>query len=123
MKRTQKEWNGPCRNCGGTGTVHKRQTFALWTPEEYEWAGRPPTLPSSSNVPENTYVCEAAPGASINEAVREAIEIASVVKRPVAFEFNGVIAICSEASDAETVVRLWWRRAYGKSYEQSMSER
>ena len=33
--RTPREWDETCRECKGTGSVHKREHFALWTPAEY----------------------------------------------------------------------------------------
>ncbi len=117
INRTPKEWTEPCGQCHGTGVVHKRQFFALWTPDEYEH------VEPLHDAPPDAYVCTTAPGASIGEAVREGIEIAQTINRPVAFEFNGTMAIVQADSDLDTVYRDWWKRAYGETYEESLAKR
>ena len=118
--RTPREWTETCRECRGAGHVHKRQHFALWTPDE--WDHVPPLVPKD-DVPRDAYVCTAAAGASIFEACREGVEIACIVQRPVAFEFNGAVAICRADSDPTAVAKEWWKRAYGQTYEQAMANR
>jgi hypothetical protein len=118
--RTPKKWTEPCRECGGSGHVQKREYFALWTPDEYEGTE---TLDPKHDVPQNAYVCTAVPGSTINEACREAIGLVKLVNRPVAFEFNGAVAVCHQDSDPDRIVRAWWLKAYGETYEQSMAKR
>ena len=131
MIRTPREWNEACRECGGTGIVHKREHFSLWTPDEYMETimaeHGPPTLgprcKGASDVPPNAMICTVFGGASILEACREGVTLARAAGRPVAFEFNEAVAICRADSDPEKISKAWWRLAYGKTYEQSMAER
>jgi len=118
--RTPREWDEQCWHCKGSGQVHKRERFALWTPDEYEHVQ---PLDQKHDVPPNAYVCTAAPGSSIFEACKEGVGLARTVGRPVAFEFNGAVAVCRADSDPDKVAKAWWLRAYGKTYEQSAAER
>lgn len=120
INRTPREWVETCDRCGGCGKVQRREHFALWTPDEYEHVQ---PLDAKHDVPADAYVCTAAPGGTINEACREGIEIAKLVGRPVAFQFNGAVAVLRADSDPVAVMRAWWKRAYGKTYEESMAER
>ena len=83
--RAQREWVENCDRCGGSGKIHRREQFALWTPYEYKQV-RP--LDPKHDAPSDAYVCTAVHGGTIGEACREAIDIAKMVGRPVAFEFN-----------------------------------
>jgi hypothetical protein len=126
MIRTPKEWDESCRECGGSGHVHRQERFVLWTPEEGAAAGLGKKffhIDAKYDVPRDAYVCVAQAGASIFEACEEAIDIARIARRPVAFEFSGAVAVCFGTSDPEKVAKAWWNRAYGKSYEQSMKDR
>lgn len=118
--RTPREWTEQCRECCGTGHVSRRERFSLWTPDEFEQ--REPIDPKH-DLPRDAYVCTAAPGATIFEACKEGIGLSKMVGRPVAFEFNGAVAVCRSDSDPDNVAKAWWERAYGKTYEQSMAER
>jgi len=120
IKRTPRQWTESCRTCNGTGTVHEREHFSLWTPDEYE---RVQPLDPKHDAPADAYVCTTCPGATIFEACREAAEIAKQVHRPVAFEFNGTIAVIRADSDPVAVAKEWWKRAYGKTYEQDAANR
>jgi hypothetical protein len=123
--RVPHEWDEPCRECNGSGHVHKVERLHLWTPDEYaKLMGHEPTsLDPKFDVPSNAYVCHAMGGATIFEACREGIGLAKRVGLPVVFEFNNALAICHADSDAEDVAKRWWLKAYGKTYEQSMRER
>ena len=127
MIRTPREWDEPCRECRGSGQVHKRERFSLWTPDEYTAAMGPeygpPKLDAKHDVPSNAMVCSAMGGSSIFEACKEGVGLANATARPVAFEFNGTVAVCFHGSDPEDVAKRWWKRAYGKTYEQSMQDR
>jgi len=120
IKRTPREWDEPCNECHGTGTVHRREWFALWTPDEYSGTV---TLDPKHDIPANAYVCTAVPGADIFRACAEAADLAKRVGRPIAFEFNGAVAIVHADSDTSDAAKRWWKLAYGKSYEQSMCDR
>ena len=124
--RTPKKWTEECRECCGSGYVHKREHFALWTPDEYMATMPecgPPKLDAKHDVPADAVVCSAMGGSTIFEACAEGVGLAKVYGRPVAFEFNGAVAICRADSDPNTVAKVWWKRAYGKTYEQAMKER
>src|SRR5579875_727239 len=131
MIRTPKQWTETCRECRGTGTIHKREHFALWTPEEYAANMPPEFVPAklksdckgADDLPANVVVCTAHAGPSIFEACREGVTLARAYGRPVAFEFNEAVAVCHGDSDPERVAKGWWKLAYGKTYEQSMKER
>jgi len=60
---------------------------------------------------------------AIFEACREGVVLAATVGRPVAFEFNGAVAVCRTGGDPEAIAKAWWKRAYGKTYEESMRDR
>lgn len=130
--RRPREWDEPCTQCLGTGVVHKREYFALWTPAEYaahmpaEFVPAkldPAKLRGVGTVPTDAIICTAQAGASIFEACKEGIVLARAFGHPVAFEFNGAVAVCRVDSDWEIVCKTWWKLAYGKTYEQSMKER
>jgi hypothetical protein len=123
--RTPKEWTETCDKCRGTGNVHKRQRFFLWTPDEYLelMPDRDPLkLDVKHDVPADAVVCSVHGGATIFESCREGIELAKLYKRPVVFEFNGAVAICRGDSDPDTVGKAWWKLAYGKTYEESLAD-
>jgi hypothetical protein len=127
MIRTPREWDEPCRGCHGTGKVHRRERFSLMTPDEYA-AGMPAKyvpakLDTKHDVPDNAIICTPHAGASIFEACKEGVALARAFARPVAFEFNGVVAVCLYGSDPENVSKRWWERAYGKTNEESMRDR
>ena len=116
MVRTPREWDEPCRECGGTGTVHRRESFSLWTPEEYaktmgEYGHGAPKVEPESNgadsVPSNAMVCEVHGGASIWDACREGVALARVAGRPVVFTFNGTVAVCHVDSEPVDVSTKW----------------
>jgi hypothetical protein len=119
MKRTPREWTETCRTCRGSGQTHHRQHFALWTPDEFE----PQPLDPKHDVPSDALVCTAVYGSSIFEACREGVELAQMTGRPIAFECNGSVAILRADSDPVAIAKAWWKRAYGRTYEQSMAER
>lgn len=132
MVRTPHEWDEMCRECNGTGSVHKREHFALRTPAEYAAVMPSEYTPAKLDhaklrgtgaVPTDAVICSAHGGASIFEACREGVTLARAFGRPVAFEFNGAVAVCRSDSDPETVGKVWWKLAYGKTYEESMKER
>jgi hypothetical protein len=132
MIRTPKEWDETCPQCKGVGKVHMRESFALWTPEEHakdmppEFATiklDPAKLRGVGAVPTNAVICSAHAGASVFEACKEAVTLALVYGCPVAFEFNGAVAVCHSDSDPVAVAKTWWKLAYGKTYEQSAAER
>lgn len=97
-----------CDHCGGTGKVHHREIFSLWTADEWEHV--PIVLNQKHNVPTNSYLCKAVPGGNIQDACREAVSIASMVDRPVAFEFNGVVVVARKDDDPGQLVRRWGER-------------
>lgn len=124
--RTPREWIEQCRSCGGSGHIQKRESFALWTPDE--WAANMPGFPREPldpkfDVPPDAYVCEPVGGCSIFEACKEAVTIAREVGLAVAFEFNGAVAIVRADSDPIAVAKAWWKRAYGETYEEAMARR
>lgn len=127
VKRTPREWNEKCGACSGRGIVHRRQHFALLTPDEFDGPDdhRPALfdLDPKHDAPADAYVCRALGGASIFDACNEGREIARMVGRPVAFEFNGALAVVRADADPTAVAKEWWKRAYGKTYEQSMRDR
>jgi hypothetical protein len=132
MIRTPKEWDETCWQCKGSGIVHKREIFALWTPEEHaalmpaKYATiklDPAKHRGVGAVPTNAVICSAHAGASIFEACKEAVTLARAFGRPVAFEFNEAVAVCHADSDPITVAKTWWKLAYGKTYEEAMADR
>jgi hypothetical protein len=127
MIRTPKEWDETCRECQGTGKVHKREHFSLLTPDEQAKLFGPDRAPTvfdtKHDVPANAVVCWAGAGASIFEACTEGVTLARAFGRPVAFEFNETVVVCSSDADPEDVAKRWWKRAYGKTYEQSAADR
>jgi hypothetical protein len=106
--RTPKEWTETCRECGGAGTVHKRESFSLWTPDEYE---QTQPIDAKHDAPKNAYVCTVSAGASLFAAVREGVELARLVERPVAFVFNGLLAICRAGDDPKAIADEWRNHA------------
>lgn len=127
-ERIPREWDEPCRECKGTGTVHRRESFNLWTPEEHARMladyGLPlEPLDPKHDVPANAYVCVAVGGANIIKACGEAVGLAREVKRPVVFVFNGAVAVAHADSDPTDVMKRWWKLAYGETYEQSAANR
>lgn len=127
MIRTPREWDEPCRECRGSGQVHKRERFSLLTPDEqvklFGVDRVPKALDAKHDIPANAVVCWAGAGSSIFEACKEGVTLARVFGRSVAFEFNESVAVCHADDDPEQVAKQWWRRAYGKTYEQSMADR
>lgn len=130
--RTPHEWDETCQECSGTGKVHKRQHFALYTPAEYAQGMPAKFVPAKLDpakhrgvgaVPADAVLCTARAGASIFEACKEGVTLARAFGHPVAFEFNEAVAICRADSNPEELVKAWWKLAYGKTYEQSMAER
>jgi hypothetical protein len=117
--RTPREWAETCRHCNGKGVVARREHFALWTPDEY----RAEPLDARHDAPHDAYVCTGVPGATIFEACKEGVTLAAIVKRPVAFEFNGAVAVCREGEDPGAIAKAWRIRAYGMTHEQAMRER
>ena len=120
MIRTPREWDEQCHECRGTGVVHKREHFALWTPDEYmeSLAGYgPPTIDQkhkgASDVPVNALICCVHAGASIFEACKEGVALALAAGRPVAFAFNDTVAICHVDSEPDQVSIAWSERMYG----------
>ena len=126
MIRTPREWDETCRQCRGTGAVHKREHFWLLTPDEQEklfGKERVVKLDPKHDVPHDVVVCWVSNGASIFEACKEGVTLARAYGRPVAFEFNGVAAVCEAGSDPEEVAKAWWPKVYGQTYEQSVASR
>lgn len=110
INRTPREWVEDCDRCGGTGKRHRRQHFALWTPDEYEHVQPIPDAPAGA------YVCTAAPGSSIMEACREAMTIVALVKRPVAFSSNGRTVVARDGDDPDQLAQNWWDRINGVAH-------
>jgi hypothetical protein len=107
---------------GGKGFIHRRQMFALWTCDEHpatELDGRI----DKAQIPADAYACTAVPGATVLESCRGGAEIASEINRPVVFVANGILVVVHPGADPKAVANDWWRRMYGKSWEQSLSER
>jgi hypothetical protein len=113
LVRTPREWDETCRECKGTGFVHKREHFALWTPDEYARVMpmehvpaklEPGTHRGVESVPNNAMICVVHGGASILDACKEAVTLSRAAGRPVAFEFNGAVAVCVSDSDDEHVI-------------------
>ena len=131
MIRTPKEWDETCSQCRGTGTVRRREYFALLTPDEQVklfGADRittaiDPKCKGGDDVPPNAVVCWCGAGCTIFEACKEGVTLARAYGRPVAFEFNDAVVICHSDSDPDAVAKAWYPRAYGKTYEQSMRDR
>lgn len=124
--RKPKQWTEKCRECSGSGHVTWREHFSLWTPDEGAEMGLDAThfqLSPQFDVPRNAYICVAHGGASIFEACKEGVGLAAIVDRTVVFEFNGAVAECRPGADPAIVAKVWWRRAYGKTYEESMKDR
>lgn len=120
--RTRREWDEQCSNCRGTGTVHRRQHFALVTIDE--WRARfGDDFHGADQLPAGTLACFAGAGSVIGEACREAVAIALSIDRPVSFEFNGAVVVAHADSDPDALVREWWPRAHGRTYEESMRDR
>lgn len=120
MIRVPKEWDETCSACQGTGNVHKRESFSLWTPEEYaqfrsfedEKTKLDPKCKGGDDLPANVVICMVRGGASLFKTCKEGVTLARVYGRPVAFEFNGTLAICWADSDPEDVAKRWWKRLY-----------
>jgi hypothetical protein len=112
MIRKPREWDETCRECLGTGQVHRREYFSLMTPDEYaqvmpaEYV--PAKLDPKYDVPTNVVVCTAHAGATIFKACKEGVTLARAFGQPVAFEFNGIVVVCSPDSDPEDVAKRWW---------------
>ena len=117
--RKPKEWVEQCSHCHGSGQVRQRESFALYTPDEYEVQ----PLGEDADVPQGTYVCGVWGGSSIFEACKEGVGLAGRVNRPVAFRFNDTVVVCRADSDPESVAKEWYPRSLGKTYEQSMAGR
>ena len=127
MIRTPREWDEPCPKCRGAGVVHKRESFHLLTPEEYvalmQGTVDPPKLDAKYDVPADAVVCTPCGSVSIFEACTEGVTLARAYGRPVVFEFNGRVVVCSSDSNPEDVAKRWWKRAYGETYEESVEKR
>lgn len=120
--RTPKQETRICSHCRGTGRVEWRQHFALWTPDE--WKSDYPRDMSGYDGPSDAYICTASPGGTIFEACKEGVEISTrLAGRPVAFEFNGAWVVCYMGNDPDHIAKVWWKKAYGKTYEESMRDR
>ena len=119
-ERAPREYDEQCHECGGTGIVHKRERFALQTPNEHMKGlakhGPPSIDPKhngASTVPANALICSVCPGSSIWDACREGVALARAADRPVAFEFNETVAICQTDSNPDQVASTWWDLSQG----------
>lgn len=75
------------------------------------------------NAPEDAILAFVCGSWDITTACREASEIAKRAKRTVAFEFNGQTVALRPFDDPDTVMRRWWREAYGETPEQTFARR
>ena len=78
--RTPKEWDETCSQCRGSGTVHKRERFSLMTPDEQRQMGegwKLMTIDPKYDPPADAMVCWVGAGATIFEACREGIALAT----------------------------------------------
>lgn len=131
MIRTPKEWTETCLDCGGSGKVHKRESFALLTPDEYMRLGsgrsEAPALSDkygmpAGGLPTDAVVCWAG-NTTIFEACKEGVELAAAMGHPIAFEFNEHVVVCRAGDNPDAVAKEWWQRCHGETYEQTAAKR
>lgn len=103
--RPPREWDECCTTCNGTGTVHCKQSFQLWTPDEWQSPFGPPK--PIAGAPADAYVCVVQSGSTIVASCREGVEISVTVGRPVAFEFNDTLVVCRAWDDPRDLAAKW----------------
>ena len=98
-----------CPRCRGCGTVD--DGYALAPAEPFD--GAPAGAVHASVV-----------GASdIFEASREAVDLARLAGRPVAFEFNDQVVVARAGDDPDKISRAWWQRQYNETPEATFARR
>ena len=102
-----------CAHCGGRGSVG----------QPYWLVPNPPSMDPVQDAPEGAVHAFVAGSAFIQEATREASEIAKRAQRPVAFEFLRKLVVVRPDDDPEQVWRAWWIGFYGMTPEQSAANR
>lgn len=124
MIRKPKTLTKCCPTCR-RGGWKVQQRFALMTEEEQiECFGkRGYKVEQIQGAPANAERCYAGAGGSIGECVTEGVKLAKLLKKPVAFEFNGKTVVCREGDNPERLYRKWWSEMYHETPEQSFARR
>jgi sugar/nucleoside kinase (ribokinase family) len=82
-----------------------------------------PEVPKGTPADANAEICEATPGATISECIKEAVDIAKQRGGPVAFEFNGATVVAQPYSDPDQKFRQWWQDVYHETPDASAAKR
>jgi hypothetical protein len=115
MKRSPKTITSDCHTCRRPDWTRKID-YSLETEEE---AGKKFVV---EGAPSNAELVRAHLGAEASTAIVEAIGIAKVVRRPVAFFFNCTLVVVYRDSKPEDVYSSWYTARYGKTPEAAFEE-
>lgn len=67
--------------------------------------------------------CYVSLSSTIHETVVEGKEIATMMNKPVAFDFNGHTVVVYKDSDVAKTVEDWWFRMYGETQAETFAKR
>ena len=102
MKREPRTLIEVCPTCRRDGWK-RREQFALWTQEEF--THHPPS--PVRGAPPDAELVHVVPGATINDAVAEALDLAFRLGKPIAFTFNGYPIVVRSDSDPIAILKAW----------------
>lgn len=109
-----------CAHCRGKGTITTH--YAILTEDEQRaiFKREPKDIVGAPPEAERAF---SDTGAPIYECCDEAVELARIIKKPVAFNFGGKLVVAYPDSESDQLMRKWWKEVYHKSYEESLKER
>jgi hypothetical protein len=120
MIRKPRQIVSECWTCH-RGGWKRHEPYALRTEEEqFEMWGKIEQLPSA---PEGAEICDVTISSSITEAIKEGKELANLLNKPVAFDFNRQLVVVYKDSNVDQLYRKWWFDMYGETPEESYAKR
>ena len=120
MIREDKFETKTCHVCKRDGWVRKIY-FNLCTEEEQLKLFN--EIKEVEGAPSSAENCWVSIGASINEAVKEARELALQLNKEIAFCFNEKMVVVNKNSNVAWVINKWYVDVYGKTQKELWKER
>ena len=99
-----------CPRCRGRGSITRHYSLVL----------NDGPIPGA---PENAIPAFVVGACDIFDTTREAAEIATRYRIPVAFDFNEIVVVVKPDDDPVAVARAWWMRKHKETPEQTAARR